>query len=218
MFTSLWISWWNPYSFSFWCQSHTVVTFHCTRIFLQLIKKAMTLRFRSLHPLPWRHILVMLILQELLDIRREVPSDVLFALIFRNSYIPARSTPIRNESWLIIWKFANITETELTLLGASGTADIREPRGTHFWSKFASRRDRVLAVVDLWLILQISLFVDVVWMSDRAVLILWRYQLKVMIPQHLTVNRVIIDHCPHVELPDLNRHWYLILSRYCVQR
>ena len=78
---------------------------------MQLIKKAMTLRFRSLHPLPWRHILrglVMLILQELLDIRREVPSDVLFALVFRNSYRP---TPVRDECGLVIGKFANITET-----------------------------------------------------------------------------------------------------------
>ena len=81
---------------------------------MQLIKKAMTLRFRSLHPLPWRHILrglVMLILQELLDIRREVPSDVLFALVFRNSYISAWSTPVRDECGLVIGKFANITET-----------------------------------------------------------------------------------------------------------
>lgn len=74
----------------------------------------------------------MLILQELLDIRRKVPSDVLFAFVFRNSYIPAGSTPVCDECGLVIGKFANITETELTLLGASGTADIREPRGTHF--------------------------------------------------------------------------------------
>jgi hypothetical protein len=65
----------------------------------------MTLRFRSLHPLPWRHILRGLILQELLDIRREVPSDVLFALVFRNSYISPGSTG------LVIGKFADITET-----------------------------------------------------------------------------------------------------------
>ena len=97
---------------------------------MQLIKKAMTLRFRSLHPLPWRHILgrlVMLILQELLDIRREVPSDVLFALVFRNSYIAPGPTPVRDECGLVIGKLANIAEH-----APSGTADIREPRGTHF--------------------------------------------------------------------------------------
>jgi hypothetical protein len=73
-----------------------------------------------------------LILQELLDIRREVSSHIFLALVFRNPYIAAWSTPVCNECGLVVGKFANIAETELSLLGASDTADIREPRGTHF--------------------------------------------------------------------------------------
>ena len=95
----------------------------------------MTLRFRPLHPLPRRHILrrlIVLILQELLDIRREVSSHILLALVFRNSYVATWSTSVCNECGLVVGKFANIAETELALLGASDTADIREPRGTHF--------------------------------------------------------------------------------------
>jgi hypothetical protein len=73
-----------------------------------------------------------LILQELLDIRREVSSHIFLALVFRNSYVSTWSTSVCNECGLVVWKFANIAETELSLLGASDTADIREPRGTHF--------------------------------------------------------------------------------------
>jgi len=73
-----------------------------------------------------------LILQELLDIRKEVSSHIFLALVFRNPYIAAWSTPVCNECGLVVGKFANITETELSLLGASDTADIREPRRTHF--------------------------------------------------------------------------------------
>jgi hypothetical protein len=73
-----------------------------------------------------------LILQELLNIRREVSSHIFLALVFRNPYIAAWSTPICYESGLVVGKFANIAETELSLLGASDTANIREPRGTHF--------------------------------------------------------------------------------------
>ena len=80
----------------------------------------------------------MLILQELLDIRREVPSDVFFALVFRNPYVTPGSTSVSDECGLVIWKFANIAETELPLLSASDTANIREPRGTHFGTEFAS--------------------------------------------------------------------------------
>jgi hypothetical protein len=73
-----------------------------------------------------------LILQELLYIRREVSSHIFLALVFRYSYIAAWSTSVCNECGLVVGKFTNIAETELALLGASDTADIREPRGTHF--------------------------------------------------------------------------------------
>ena len=95
----------------------------------------MTLRFRPLHPLPGRHILrrlIVLILQELLDIRREVSSHIFLALVFGNPYIAAWSAPVCNECGLVVGKFANIAETELSLLGASDTADIRESRRAHF--------------------------------------------------------------------------------------
>lgn len=73
-----------------------------------------------------------MILQEFLDIWGKVSPDIFFALVFRNSYIAAWSTPVCNECGLVVREFANIAETELTLLGASDTSDIREPRGTHF--------------------------------------------------------------------------------------
>ena len=80
----------------------------------------------------------MLILQEILDIWREGPSYIFFALVFRDPYVVLGSTSVSDECRLVIWKFANIAETELPLLSASDTANIREPRGTHFGTEFAS--------------------------------------------------------------------------------